>query len=354
MSECEQNKILLNEIEERKENLVIFAGAGIPTSTGIPAWTKLLKDLAKELNDTNLEESISEETNHPEKAQEIYEAFISKENGDVKEGEQKYYSKIKELLVAKDWDFSPSQLSMWHTCKKIVTTNFDRTFNNAHEDYYRFRDEDECFLNTQCHPDLDYQHVVKNEQCLVYLHGNTARKMIFKKDDYEKFYNKSDSLGSFYRELYLYHTLLFIGFSFNDEYILEMFKSLHSKLSNHDRMCSEHDDEYSPILKSKRHYVFIKDESFGCEQVIELLEKKPVATSKEEEEKEIEIQKYKNKKEDFEKLCIDLKNIKIMPIKYKNHKDYRHWLNEIAAYKPKTVSDIGEDPNSDSGFMRLN
>ena len=43
-----------------------------------------------------------------------------------------------------------------------------------------------------------------------------------------------------------------------------------------------------------------------------------------------------------------------MPLKYNNHKDYRHWLNQIAAYRPKTVSDIADDPGSDSAFKQLN
>jgi len=82
---------------KKKDGLVIFAGAGIPTSTGIPAWEGLLKGLAKKLGDKKLEESITSKSDYPQKAQEVYEAFVDKENGDDNKGENEYYSAIREL-----------------------------------------------------------------------------------------------------------------------------------------------------------------------------------------------------------------------------------------------------------------
>ena len=51
---------LLTEIARKKEYLVIFAGAGISSGTGIPTWEKLLRYLEKEVGRSCYEKSIDE------------------------------------------------------------------------------------------------------------------------------------------------------------------------------------------------------------------------------------------------------------------------------------------------------
>lgn len=353
-SEVYNNDDLVKEIAENKGKLVIFAGAGIPTATGIPGWKTLLIGLAKKLNDKKLKELVekSNDSEYPIRAQEIYEAFI--ENDIEAEGEQKYKSAIDELLETKDWDYSPSQLCIWHACKKILTTNFDSTFNEAYDDYYRFREEEKPSLDTQCLPDLKHEDIWEEEKNLVYLHGNKARKIIFKQSDYDLFYsdgNGNRKIIDFFKPLYRSKILLFIGFSFNDKNIFRMIDRIHKELSDEDGTAKVFDDACNQVLPGIRHYAFMNNESCECERELELLENKfPKASS----EYITESHKIKARQATFEKLCEDLKQINIIPLKYTNHKDYRKWLNVIADYREENVLDADNQPNSDSVFKRLN
>ncbi len=363
MSECEnQNEVLVNEIKERKDNLVIFAGAGIPTSTKIPAWKELLIGLARELNDKSLEESISDDSDHPEKAQEIYEAFIRKENNNENRGEGKYYSAIRKLLETKDWDFSPSQLAIWHACKKVVTTNFDSTFEDAYNEYfsYRFDDSPPPCLNIQGIGDLNGESISGEENKLVYLHGNVTSKVIFKKSDYETFYSnpgKTRKLTDFYKSLYGNKTLLFIGFSFNDKYISNMLRFVRKELLEDDKTTQKFYGNTNPVQKNIKHYAFMKDVSSECEKEIKQLEEEcsqnPIMPKKEKDAIKEKREKLQKLCEEFEKLCEDLNEINVIPLKYKNHKDYRPWLKEIIG-PIENVSDVDNNPGSDSAFKRLN
>jgi hypothetical protein len=363
MSECENhNEVLVNEIKERKDKLVIFAGAGIPTSTKIPAWKELLIGLAKELNDKKLEESISDDSDYPEKAQEIYEAFIKKENNDENTGEEKYYSAIRELLKTKDWDYSPSQPSIWHACKKVITTNFDSTFEDAYNEYcsYRFGDRPHPCLYIQGIVDLNGESISGGNNTLVYLHGNVTSKVIFKKTDYDTFYSnpgKTRKLTDFYKSLYGNKTLLFIGFSFNDKYILDMLRFVRKELLEDDKTTQKFYGNTNPVRKNIKHYAFMKDVSSEYEQKIEQLEEEcsqnPKMPKKEKDAIKANRENLQKLCEDFEKLCEDLKEINVIPLKYKNHKDYRPWLNEISG-PIENVSDVDDNTGSDSAFKRLN
>ena len=86
----EEYSEILTEIAGKKENLVIFAGAGIPSATGIPTWKDLLKGLEKEVGEKCYEKPIEEckSSELPKFAQGIYERFLEKENRDNEKGEK--------------------------------------------------------------------------------------------------------------------------------------------------------------------------------------------------------------------------------------------------------------------------
>lgn len=66
-----------------------------------------------------------------------------------------------------------------------------------------------------------------NSQKVIHLHGNVEipNSMIVTQDDYDKLY-KSEKIKSILTGIMSHKTLLFIGFSFNDEY----FKDLYDKI----------------------------------------------------------------------------------------------------------------------------
>jgi hypothetical protein len=341
---------LLLEIAGKKKNLVIFAGAGIPSATGIPTWPDLLEELEKEVGKKCHEKSIKDckASEYPKFAQNIYETFIKNENGDKAKGENKYHEAIRRLIETKDWDYGPSQLCIVHVCKNIVTTNFDVTFEDAYEDYCRFAGKRKSDQNIKTLTDVNYNNFRSKAVNLVYLHGKTARKIIFKEEDYERYYSSENpTLKDFYEALFRNHTMLFLGFSFDDKYILGQLKEVYEKVKYKDEENKRFDAESDLELDSIRHYAFIKDIRFECKQRRKLLGEKYHKSREDykDEEKHIE-----QDEEDFESLCEELKSMNIIPLRYDYHKKYRRWLNKISDYKRTTVFDVAE-PSSDTVIL---
>jgi len=195
---------------------------------------------------------------------------------------------------------------------------------------------------------------------LVYLHGNVTSKIIFKKSDYDTFYSdpgETRKLTDFYKSLYCNRTLLFVGFSFKDKEILDMLRFVRNELLRDNIVTQKFYRDTNPVQQNIKHYAFMKDVTSECIQKIEQLNEKCSQNPKMPKEEKDAVKENRailqQLSDEFEKLCEDMKEINVIPLKYKNHKDYRPWLKEIGG-SIETVSDIDDNPGSDSTFKRLN
>lgn len=188
--------IFYEEIKDK--NYFVFAGTGVNTGTGIPGSSQ---ELLKSLYDIEPLEDVEfgkiEEKEYPNIARRIYGSLCSKQK------EEEYYKIIKDNLKADNAPFSTQHTQIWKTCNRVVTTNFDNSFERAFNDLHEEKPEklEKMYLDS-----LDSRKL-EEKFSITYLHGRIDEKaIIFKKEDYEIFYPSVSSKQNGSDILVLCHT----------------------------------------------------------------------------------------------------------------------------------------------------
>lgn len=194
--------------EIRDENVIIFAGAGLSLHQGFPDWKSLVLDfllskkeyIAKsEAFSDGLENDI------------ISPLYVLDALTEVK---GLFYDYVEERLsLTHD---SQSHKLVGEISSKIVTTNFDR-FLETNINFSRV---------TAYTSDYNMSKLLREDSFLFKLHGDVAEidNCIIFSSQYENMY-KNESLATFQLEkLFSDYTVLFIGFSFADPYVKELFE----------------------------------------------------------------------------------------------------------------------------------
>ncbi|OQB45423.1 MAG: hypothetical protein BWY02_02516 [bacterium ADurb.Bin157] len=254
----------INNIHEHlaKKNFIVFAGTGVISGTGIPStWKELLITLSRQANvNINVDNICKNE--YPDVAQKIFDELAK--NGE----EKRYYEIIKELISAKDsaWDEKPYEILS--TTKGVVTTNFDNIFETSYERLVEANSSLPSSIITNSLPDFEDKDDF-NKHKIVYLHGRANENhIIFKKNDYMDYYpsmsagksrNPDLCLETYLDYIYRKHTIVFVGFSFDDEYVRGCFKGIHRRLTGRDERCFERKTGYIEIIPRIKHYAFIEE-----------------------------------------------------------------------------------------------
>ncbi len=192
-----ESKYIKNIISANNDNsLAIFVGAGISKSSEkesfkLPSWSDLIIDLKKELNDSN-------ENDYLKIAQLYYLAF----------GEFTYYKKLKEYFP----DFIASselhKLIFEINPHIILTTNWDNILERTIED-------NAFIFDTICSDRDLVKSSLQNK--LVKMHGDFKNhNIVFKEDDYINYQFNFPLIENFVKSILSTHTILFIGYSYND------------------------------------------------------------------------------------------------------------------------------------------
>ncbi|MDA8576156.1 SIR2 family protein [Candidatus Marinamargulisbacteria bacterium] len=218
-----------------KNELVIFAGAGV-SSPGIPVFDELVEEAFKYIS--NKHDNI---TSLPEKpcVNPPLENALNK-YADIKslpeklDRVQRDGSNAKQLvadLISK-YQEKPENCSQNHQTLlkffkdkdniRIVTTNYDHNFHKAAQELGLES------LQQYCQPILPLGYRFKG---IVYLHGRTddTDSMIMTQTDFSEAYLNHQRTRLFLQELFNQYTVLFVGYSFQDELIKYIFKSFNSK-----------------------------------------------------------------------------------------------------------------------------
>lgn len=245
--------------ELAKKDFIVFAGTGVISGTGIPpTWKELLKALAKQAN-VEIDIDKINKNKYPEIAQSIFDELVRKRD------EGKYREIIREQVVAKDsaWDAKAYEILL--TTKGIVTTNFDNIFEASYEILVETDSRLPVNIEKNSLPDFDDKDDFKRHK-IVYLHGRADENhIIFKKNDYMDYYpsmgaeksrNPDWCLERYLEYIYRKHTIVFVGFSFDDEYVRGCFKSIYQRLTGRDERCFEKKTGYVEIVPRIEHYAF--------------------------------------------------------------------------------------------------
>ncbi|MBL7851670.1 MAG: SIR2 family protein [Cyclobacteriaceae bacterium] len=181
--------------------LVVFAGAGISTDSGVPGWAQLV---------TALREDMSTKEEDYLKVCELY----SKSRG-----EKEYFERISQILNHGKTRYNPlhkkiTDLSPVH----IVTTNFDHHFEQIIEE--------KALRYSIVRQDIDLPFS-KGSSLYVKMHGDLDRKQIvLTESDYHAYKDTFPLIDSFVRETFASKLVLFVGFSFRDPNLIQIIESV--------------------------------------------------------------------------------------------------------------------------------
>lgn len=319
-----------------KTEFVVFAGTGCVKGIGIPPWKTLNEELQKLCNDEEIRNTSVNDIEDgllPRFAQKVHD-YLSENNR-----ESEYNKTIREKVQATESRYSVPQIEIIRCTGRIITTNFDDTFEKA----YRVIRETKQ-LKVQSLPNLDFAEF-KEGDSIVYLHGRVSEEQfVSKESDYDIFYpsvsiSRSDNcnptscfLEDFLKQVWMQETLVFIGFSFADKHLLNLFQTFSKQIADSEKTHSKWTTNYQERLKHIQHYAFLPDLELSINS--ELQDRKTKYESYSIDENKV--------KQEIERRMINLneslETARIKPIRYKEHVEYQNWLDRISGEQRKIKS----------------
>tara|TARA_B110000196_G_scaffold282455_1_gene263745 strand:+ start:909 stop:3713 length:2805 start_codon:yes stop_codon:yes gene_type:complete len=203
-------KTIKQAIEE--DRLAIFVGAGVSKSsdtdyTSLPSWGDLIIELKSDL-------AITEELDYLKLAQLYYLEF----------GEQKYNQVLKKYFPE---DIAPSSLHstiLKINPRVIITTNWDCIIENAIE-------QEGYLYDTIC-TDKDLVNSTSQHK-FIKIHGDFKNhNIVFKEDDYLNYSRNFPLIENYIKSVFSTHTVLFLGYSYNDTNLKHIMKWIQSHSSS--------------------------------------------------------------------------------------------------------------------------
>jgi hypothetical protein len=177
--------------------LVLFIGAGVSASAGLPLWGELLDTLASEAGFSDQERTRLEKVNVLDRAR-ILESRLGGTGG------------LGARVAA---HLKPSRHSLSHTLlaslpvKEVATTNYDCLFERASED-----------TGVPCAV-LPYQPSAAQNRWLLKLHGCVSypNDIVLTREDYLRYAERRAALAGIVQALLVTRHMLFVGFGLQDD-----------------------------------------------------------------------------------------------------------------------------------------
>ena len=212
-NDFEVPKEIIEEI--KKENVVIFAGAGISTEGKNVYKSTLYSEINDELNEdynNTFPELMSKYCNKPNGRRKLINKIMERFD---------YYKSFSEIDNVMNLFFNP--LSDIYGIKEIITTNWDRQF------------EEKC----GCMPvvyDGDIPLLDDTRRKVYKIHGSidNISTLIMTESDYDKCYDelRENLIGGRIKELLSRKTVVFIGYSLEDEDFKKIWQFIDDKLGD--------------------------------------------------------------------------------------------------------------------------
>ncbi|PGM59904.1 SIR2 family protein [Bacillus sp. AFS053548] len=219
--------INLTKLKENSHRIIPFVGAGVSVPFKLPNWGQLLQGLEKGLIDENKIQynKLIERGDYLRAL-----TFLKRYSGYYKK-ESLIKKEIKDI-IKKSYQKPPNNnLHNINDLLKlnsqfILTTNYDNIISDYLRNYL-----DDLVLPKNLQAIDDVQDLIdENQPRAIHLHGNVdeINSMIVTKEDYDELYG-SEKIKHVLTSIMGNKKLLFIGFSFQDDY----FKDLYEKITNH-------------------------------------------------------------------------------------------------------------------------
>ncbi|NDW11161.1 SIR2 family protein [Dysgonomonas sp. 520] len=215
---------LVQSIERKR--IAPFVGAGLCSSLGFPTWGTALKEIVNRLEDIDLSNAL-----------ELIDSFKYLDAAEIllEQDETQFLNYITEKFsLRRDWDkenivVSALKLLPAISSGCVITTNYDRVL----EKVFEFSSKPfEGFMYGTQQQNKFVTDLIKGDRCILKLHGNVGEKesYIFSNSQYEKAYGKEldfkKPLPKALRQIFISHSLLFLGCSLEQDRTLELFKQI--------------------------------------------------------------------------------------------------------------------------------
>ncbi|QWH54351.1 SIR2 family protein [Bacillus mycoides] len=205
----------IKKIKEASNNnkLVIFVGAGVSANSGIPTWTELINELARELGEFKIE-------NSSDMYLKIAQYYFNER------GEKEYFEKLNEVFLTKKYKPNPIHNEIFKLKPThIITTNYDTLLEEAALENGQF------YHVVRQELDLPYNNLNKT---ILKMHGDFENgNIVLKEDDYLNYSSNFSLIENYLKSLIATNTVLFIGYSVSDPNFNLIFQWVKNILKNH-------------------------------------------------------------------------------------------------------------------------
>jgi tetratricopeptide (TPR) repeat protein len=240
------NKEIIKAIEE--DNLVLFVGAGMSIPLGFPDWRNLIKKILQKLKvDFDKKRPIAFDYYIDNiNSIDLFEILDELENKEVSEDVKDIlYKEISKIVLTEEGLNRHKKL--WSISDKIITTNYDKALDESKPKLIEVFESDNTFQQAKS---------IKGAPFLYKIHGDITDplKCILFSSEYTKLYDEKNPNTATLRNILLNKTILFIGFSLEDPFVVNQIKLI-QKLYN------TSDFKHFVISKSNKYYDELNIES---------------------------------------------------------------------------------------------
>lgn len=219
----DQQAVFLDLVDAvRFGRIAPFVGAGFSKACGYPMWGEALRKIAQKLNGTDVQdiEPLMEQYDYLQAAQVLHDAAA-----------EQVQHFIKTEFRQRGAILGPVRLLPELANGCIVTTNFDTVI----EDLFRDQGQvlDGYMHGTQAGNNF-VQRLLRGERCILKLHGDAgqANTHVFTRAQYQAAYGGAgvepfafqNQLPRALRQIFITHSLLFLGCSLEQDKTLDLFK----------------------------------------------------------------------------------------------------------------------------------
>jgi hypothetical protein len=195
--------------------LVLFLGAGVGASGGLPLWRRLLDEIARVEGLDDLERAQLEELPPHDRANLIQKRMgpdrpIAKAAAALLDARSTHYGLMHAELAALPVDAA-------------VTTNYDQLFERA------------SFAASRPISVVPYERVKENQRWLLKLHGSTdhPEDIVLTRDDFLAYREGREALAGIVQALLITKHMLFVGFSLEDDNFHQIVHAVRRAMGNH-------------------------------------------------------------------------------------------------------------------------
>ena len=219
IKESDQSAVFLDLVDAlRIGRIAPFVGAGLSRACGYPMWGEALRKLAQKLDGLGIQgiEPLMAQYDYLQAAQVLHAAAPDQVQNFIKTEFRKRGAILGPILLLPE---------LAKGC--IVTTNFDSVIEDLFSELKQGLDG--YMYGTQ--PGNAFvQRLLRGERCILKLHGDARQEnsYVFTQAQYEAAYGQplafQNQLPRALRQIFISHSLLFLGCSLEQDKTLDLFK----------------------------------------------------------------------------------------------------------------------------------